>query len=278
MKIFILILLLIIMPTTSESQPIKAEVDKQNIYHDSGKVIGGQRTDGKDLYSIKYSQHDTFERLVIGIHQWLTDEKGVAVAGPPAAIPCSFEVTYEEYPFRLVFDFEGVRWRSATFPKFPGSDFISDIHSMFAHSWGNDRFAVILKKPIKYEVFELHNPAKIVVDIKIGEKKAHQFPPVYSLRTQSSDNSSDDLRDIQENLSSLKYEEGGGDDWGRKDKIHKGNKVRILQSRDNNLFVEEGYYKTNQEALKRQKYFAKEGITLFIEKRKADEIPKVIRK
>jgi hypothetical protein len=34
----------------------------------------------------------------------------------------------------------------------------------------------------------------------------------------------------------------------------------------------------NQEAIKRQNYFAKEGITLFIEKRKADEIPKVIRK
>jgi hypothetical protein len=264
--------------TSSESQPIKAAAGKQNIYRDSGKVIGGQRTDGKDLYSIKYGQHDTFERLVIGIHQWLTDEKGVSIAGPPSDIPCSFEVTYEEYPFRLVFDFEGVRWSSATFPKFSGSDYISDIHSIFAHSWGNDRFAVILAKPIQYEVFELHNPAKIVVDIKRGEKSAHQFPPVYSLRTKSSANSSDDLRDIKEKLHNLKYEDGGGDDWGRNDQIPKGKKVRIIQSRDNNLFAEEGYYKTNQEALKRQKYYAKKGITLFIEKRKVGEIPKVIKK
>jgi hypothetical protein len=277
MTTFIFLLLLILVPTTSESQPIQAGVGKKNVYRDSGKVIGGQRTDGKDLYSIKYGQHDTFERLVIGIHQWVTDEKGASKAGPPAAIPCSFEVTYEEYPFRLVFDFEGVRWRSATFPKFPGSDYLSDIHSIFAHSWGNDRFAVILKQPIKYEVFELHNPAKIVVDIKRRDKSAHQFPPVYSLRTKSSDNSSDDLKDIHEQLSTLKEEEGDKDDWGRKDQIPPGIKVRIIQSQDNKLFIEEGYYKTNQEALKRQKYFAEQGITLFIEKRKADEIPQVIR-
>jgi hypothetical protein len=278
MTTFILVLLLILVPTTSESQAIKAKVGKQNIYRDSGKIIGGQRTDGKDLYSIRFGKHETFERLVISIHEWVMDEKGVSKGGPPAAIPCSFEVTYEEYPCRLVFDFEGVRWSSATFPKFPGSDYISGIHSIFAHSWGNDRFAVILKKPIKYEVFELHNPAKIVVDIKRGEKSAHQFPPVYSLRTKSSENSSDDLRDIQEKLSYLTYEEGGGDDWGRNGVIPKGKKIRIIQSQDKYLFVEEGYYKTNQEALKRQKYFAKERITLFIEKRKVDEIPKVIRK
>ena len=264
-------------PTSSESQAIKAKVGKQNIYRDSGKIIGGQRTDGKDLYSIRFGKHETFERLVISIHEWVMDEKGVSKGGPPAAIPCSFEVTYEEYPCRLVFDFEGVRWSSATFPKFPGSDYIIGIHSIFAHSWGNDRFAVILKKPIKYEVFELHNPAKIVVDIKEENKSVHQFPPVYSLRTKSSDNSSGDLRDIEEKIIGLKYEEGGGDDWGRKEVLPKGKKVRILQSRDNKLFIEEGYYKTKQEALKRQKSFAKEGITLFIEKRKMDEIPKVIQ-
>jgi hypothetical protein len=267
-------------PTASESQAVKAKVGKQNIYRDSGKIIGGQRADGKDLYSIRFGKHGTFERLVISIHEWVMDEKGVSKGGPPAAIPCSYEVTYEEYPCRLVFDFEGVRWSSATFPKFPGSNYISGMHSIFAHSWGNDRFAVILKKPIKYEVFELHNPAKVVADIKGGEKSAHQFPPVYSLRTKSSDNSSDydDLRDIQEKLSNLKYDDGGGDDWGTKKFIPKGKKIRIIQSQDNKLFIEEGYYTTNQEALKRQKYFAEEGITLFIEKRKIDEIPKVIKK
>ncbi|MBM4275236.1 MAG: hypothetical protein FJ134_12355 [Deltaproteobacteria bacterium] len=270
-------------PTSSDSQTRKAQkaqVGKKKIYHELGRVMGGQRTDGKDLFNITFGKHDDFERLVLDIHEWVTDEnllsKGKA---PPTDIPCSFEVYYEEYPFRLVFDLEGVREMSATFPNISASNYISNIYELFAHSWGNVRFAVTLKKPINYEVFELHNPAKIVADIKEGEKSSIQFPPIYSLRTQSYNIRSSNLRDIHEKITYLKEGEGNlRDDWGREEIIPKGKKVRMLQSKDNKLFIEEGYYKTKQEALKRQKIFAKKGITLFIEKRNVDEIPRGLDK
>ncbi|MCX5887851.1 MAG: hypothetical protein NTY36_00180 [Deltaproteobacteria bacterium] len=275
MTTFILVLLLILVPTASDSQPIKAKVDKQNIYRDSGKVMGGQRTDGKDLYSIKFGKHDTFERLVLSIHKWTTDENLIPKGdSPPAAIPCQFEVTYEEYPFRLYFDLEGVRWTSATLPTLASSEYISSMYFIFPDSWGNARLAVTFNKPMQYEVFELHDPARIVVDIKARDSSAIKFPPIYSLRSRSSDDQ-DELREVQYRLYELKNPE---DDWGREKEIPKGKNIRIIKSQDNKLFIEEGYYKTKQEALNRQKIYAKEGITLFIEKRKADEIPKSIQK
>ena len=275
MTTLILVLLFIMVPTTSGSQTVKANLGKQNIYRDSGKVMGGQPTDGKDLYSIRFGKHDTFERLVLDIHEWTTD-KNLILKGksPPAAIPCQFEVTYEEYPFRLFFDLEGVRWSSATLPNHKSSEYISGMYFIFPDSWGNERLAVTSKKPIEYEVFELHGPARIVVDIKARDSSAIKLPPVYSLRSRSSDDQ-DELREFQYRLLDLKNQD---DFWGREKEIPKGNKIRIIKSQDNKLFIEEGYYKTKQEALKRQKYFAKEGITLFIEKRKADEIPQVIQK
>jgi hypothetical protein len=262
MLTFILVLLLIMVPTASESQSNKAHQGKRNIYIDSGEVKGGQPTDGKDLYFIRFGRHDTFERLVLDIHEWFTDENLVPKGmGPPAAIPGLFWVTYEAYPFRLVFQLEGIRWRSARFPNYSGSDYISNMYSIHSLDWGNQRFAVTLKKPIKFEVFELHNPARIVVDIKGGDKKADDFPPVYSLRTESFDYDWQKLFDLEEKLSTSN-----------------GRKARVLKSSDNKYVIEEGYYKTKKEALNRQKIFAKEGIDLFIEKRTADEIPKGIYK
>lgn len=167
--------------TSSESQTIKSIVGKKNIYRDSGKVMGGQRTDGKDLYSIKFGKHDTFERLVLSIHEWTTDENLVPKGdSPPAAIPCPFEVTYEEYPFRLFFDLEGVRWISANLPNHASSEYISGMYFIFPDSWGNARLAVTFKGPMQYEVFELHDPARIVVDIKARDRSAIKFTPVYS--------------------------------------------------------------------------------------------------
>jgi hypothetical protein len=237
--------------------------------------MGGQPTDGKDLYSIKFGKHDSFERLVLSIHKWTSNENLVPKGdSPPAAIPCQFEVTYEEYPFRLYFDAEGVRWTSATLPNYASSEYISSMYFIFPDSWGNARLAVTFKKPMQCEVFELHDPARIVIDIKARDSSGIKFPPVYSLRSRSSDDQ-DELREFQYGLLGVKNQD---DYWGREKEIPKGKKVRIIKSQDNKLFIEEGYYKTKQEAIKRQKLIAKEGITLFVEKRKANEIPKVIQK
>ena len=50
--------------------------------------------------------------------------------------------------------------------------------------------------------------------------------------------------------------------------------VRIIKSQDKKYVIEEGYYKTAQEALERKDLFIKKGIELFVEKRRANELPK----
>jgi len=39
---------------------------------------GGQSTDRKDLYSIRFGKHDTFERLVLDILEWTIDDNLVS--------------------------------------------------------------------------------------------------------------------------------------------------------------------------------------------------------
>ena len=253
MTIFILILLFILAPTTSESQTIKAKVGKKNIYLDSGKVQGGVgKPGGMDVYDIRFSKHDAFERLVLEIHERQINR--------PYDTPCFYEVTYEQYPFRLVVDLDSTRSEfSADFPNFANSDYISGEYSLLSHDWGNYNFALTLKKPIKFEVYELHNPARIVIDIKGGDKSEKNFPPIYSLRSQSY--YLNDLRDEEEKIRELAEKQ-----------------VRIIKSQDKKYFIEEGYYRTEKEALERKIFFETKGMALFIEKRKANEIPKGIYK
>ena len=50
--------------------------------------------------------------------------------------------------------------------------------------------------------------------------------------------------------------------------------VRIIKSQDKKYVIEEGYYKTEQEAVDRKDLFIKKGIELFVEKRRVNELPK----
>jgi hypothetical protein len=253
MNIIILVFLFMLIPSTSESQTIKAHVGKENIYLDSGKVQGGRpKPGGMDVYDIRFSKHGSYERLVLEIHERLRDK--------PWDTPCFYEVTYEQYPLRLVIDLDSDRSEfSADFPYFGNSDYISGIYFLLRYDWGNYNFALTFKKPIKYEVFELHNPARIVIDIKGGDKSENDYPPIYSLRSQSY------------YLNDLTNERDKIVDLARTD-------VRIIKSQDKKYFIEEGYYKTEKEALERKKIFDAKGIALFIEKRKINELPKGIHK
>lgn len=153
--------LMLLMPIVSESEIREASIDKKDVYISSGTVQGGEITDGMDIRDIRWSKHITFERIVLHIYKSEDGKKGL-----PAPVPCHFEIEYEQRPFRLVFTLSGVRRFSATFPKLTGSNLINDIHKIIYPDNSVAKFAVELKEPIEYEVFELHNPAMIVVDIR----------------------------------------------------------------------------------------------------------------
>jgi hypothetical protein len=107
-----------------------------------------------NVYAIRFSKHGTIERLVLEIHERRINR--------PYDTPCFYEVTYEQYPLRLVVDLDSSRSEfTADFPNFAASDYISGEYSLLSYDWGNYLFALTLKKSIKFEVFELHNPARI---------------------------------------------------------------------------------------------------------------------
>ncbi len=249
MVTLVAVILLLWAPALSPAQTIKAAVGKQEIYIDSGTVTGGVASNVMDLNNVRFARHPDFERLIIDVQQlW---------ERVPADKPSVFSVDYEQYPFRLVVTLDSVRFEvSAHFPDFRNSDYISGMYSLPAYDWGNVNWSIALKKPVKYEVYELHQPGRIVIDIKGGDLAADKFPPVYSLRTRSAEFNYKYLTNLEERLSEFQAK-----------------KVRILRSQNNKYMIEEGYYYTRQEARKRQKLFASKGIALFIEKRQADQIP-----
>lgn len=250
MKTVIIFVLLCLLPAVSLAEDYAAGSGKRHIYHRSGKVIGGQITDGKDIYGITWSKHEDFERIVLEISEasWGTEEKA------PAEVPCHFVIKHENYPPRLVFTLSGVRAFSAKMPACKDSDLMRDIYRIIYLDDAGARFAVAFSKLIEFEVYERHDPARIVVDIRpIGAV------PIYSLRTYSM-KSSEKLGHLEEEILHLG-----------------GTNVRIVRSEGDLYFVEEGYHDCEKEVELRRWFYSEKGIRLFIEKRLPLDTPAEVK-
>lgn len=209
-----------------------------------GSVQGGELTDGRDLRNIRWGKHQGFERIVLDIY-----EGGYSEKGPPVSIPCPYTISYEHYPFRFVVELNGIRARNARFGLFKGSDLVQETYQIPYLDDSGLMFSIALKKPVEYRIFELHNPARIVIDIR-ENKKAMNLPAVYSVRSKK-DLGVEGLGHLKEVLN------------------HNGSEnVRIIKSQTGDLFVEEGYYLTKKAAEERMKVIQQQiqEAEFFIEK------------
>lgn len=113
-----------------------------------------------------------------------------------------------------------------------------------------------------FEVFELHDPAKIVTDFR-SMPEEQKTASVFSVRTASV--SQDKPLETNQQIITALEEEGG-------------EQVRTLHSANHTIFVEEGYYSTLEQAEKRVAELEETSFDfeLFIEKRHRNEFPGVI--
>jgi len=231
---------------------IEAPLDKQfNYTKEPVSVQGGEITDGRDLRNIRWGKHPEFERIVLDIYKGAYYDKG-----PVVPVPCYFVVEYEYYPFRFTVTLNGIRARNAEYRSFPESSIIEETYLIPYLDDSGIKFAIALGGPVEFEVFELHNPGRIVIDLRELPGKI-DLPEVYSLRT-ATGLGVEDLGYLQEIMIGMGSE-----------------KPRILMAEDGKLFFEEGYYATQAKASQRKDEIASnsEGVEFFIEKRGPASVP-----
>ena len=226
---------------------------KSGTYLARGSFTGGEITDGRDVHHIEWSARDGFERIEIRIHEakWGDSENA-----DPVAVPCRFSVSREDFPARLVVVVSGTRMFSTQPPELPDGAMVEGYYRIIYLDDAGSMFAFDVKNDTEFEVFEMHDPAVIVIDIRkvpIGSRGGPES--VFSLRSAS-------------------WPHGERPGHFEEELMRAGAKSsRIVRDADGYFFVEEGWYPARKDAEERQRLLAEEGIILFIEHKGTDDQP-----
>jgi len=229
---------------------------KNGTYIARGSFTGGEVADGRDVHNIEWSAHDGFERLEIRIHEgkW-SDSKNAE----PAAVPCRFTGSREDFPARLVVRGSGTRMFSSGPPELPDDALIDGYYRIVYLDDSGAMFAFDVESDTEFEVYEMHDPAVIVVDIREIPSGSRGGPgSVFSLR-------------------SISWQHGERPGHFQEELMKAGAKSsRIIRDTGGSFCVEEGWYPTREEAVERKALFAGKNIVLFIEQRGTGDQPRHI--
>ena len=149
------------------AQEHNAGKDKQHNYISSGSFEGGEVTDGLDVKDVKWVKHGKYERIILYIYKWGGNDKPEETK--PVDVPGYFKISSGKNDESLDVQLGGYRAFTAKLPHFEKSNLIRDITLPTGEKLvtGNGfSFAIGFKIPVRFEVFELHSPARIVIDFK----------------------------------------------------------------------------------------------------------------
>ncbi|MGV8146694.1 MAG: hypothetical protein ACLKAK_08560 [Alkaliphilus sp.] len=194
---------------------------KTGAYSCNGMIVGGEVTDGRVIKEITHEIHEEFERIVVSF-----DNEDI--------IP-HFSVRHAENPQTLIFAIDGVRGFKIDLPKEVNSSLVDVICPIMTLDDSQVRFGIIFNQQIKFEVYELIDEARIVVDIIKNEMHVGDGR-LYTIRTMRYD-FGETIGQIE---GFLKFELGLPE-------------VRILMDSDNMYYVEMGKYHTREDAEKMKK-------------------------
>ncbi|MCX7884505.1 MAG: hypothetical protein N2448_05690 [Caloramator sp.] len=209
------------------------------------KAQGGQVTDGVDIGMISLRKAKNSEEVIIKFNK---SQDNIA--------PC-YSISYEKYPYSMIFTVSGVRKFSAEkdFEALKQSNFISDSYNIITLDDSAVRFAINFKKPVKYEVKEYKEPAQIVLSLKECEKGNDKA--AYIVRTASYPQG-ETLGILEERLCGFEN-------------------IRIVKDDKGTFAVEAGTFESEEKAKERIKEIMNKcgsDIKLYIEKREANQLPK----
>ncbi|PHS32059.1 MAG: hypothetical protein COA82_09610 [Alkaliphilus sp.] len=194
---------------------------KTGDYSCTGMIVGGEVTDGRIIKEITHETYEEFERIVVSF-----DNKDI--------IP-RFSARHAENPQTLIFAIDGVRGFKVDLPKEVNSSLVDVIYPIMTLDDSQVRFGIIFNQQIKFEVYELTEEARIVVDIIENEMHVGDGR-LYTIRTKKHD-FGETIGQIE---GFLKFELGLPE-------------VRMLMDSDNMYYVEAGKYHTIEDAERMKK-------------------------
>ncbi len=273
MRLFILAAAILIQACAGEGDDVSADeqpglpagsvVDtiategKSGIYIARGSFTGGEVKDGRDVHDIEWSVHEGFERIEIRIHEakWLDSENA-----SPVAVPCWFSVSREDFPARLLVVVSGTRMFSTAPPELPPDALVRGFYRIIYLDDAGSMFAFDVKNDTEFEVFEQHDPAVIVIDIREIVAGSRGGPEtVFSLR-------------------SVSWPHGETPGHFQEALMNAGAKKScIIRDAEGDFCVEEGWYPTLKEAEEKLGLFAEKNIVLYVEQRGTGDQPRNIR-
>lgn len=231
----------------------EAETAEGENYMYGGTFTGGEVTDGRSVGHIDHGMHDGYERLVLDIYEGSYQE-----LEDPAEIPNHFEVTKEAYPARFVYTLSGIRGLPEDIPDLSGMEYFTFMDTIPLFDDATIQLAAYVQHPVEFEVFEMHDPAKIVTDVRPREEE-EEYAAVYSLRT-ASVSGDENMEDIEIRGTALTERDA--------------EEVRTLHGEDDTLLVEEGYYHTQEEAEDRKAELEEDlDFELHVEERGMYDVP-----
>lgn len=228
-----------------------ATLDKTGIFHGVGSVVDPREEPGSngDIQNVRWDLHEGYERLVFDLHE---NAYGVKKT-PPLKTPGSYRITNETYPCRLVCDLNGRQANGISPPPdFSKSRLIKVLYRIVVLDDATVKFALELREPIEVEVFELHDPARIVLDIRPAADNAKR----YSVRTRAMKRG-EQAGNLEEELFSKGFRN-----------------VRILRCTDGNFCLEAGLFLNREDATALAGKIATAGIPVFVEERGINDFPK----
>ena len=143
-------------PHMKYKEPLDFESFDQNF-------SGGIKSDGLDIGAIRVSHDKDLTRLVFDIYRWNETNEYLGEKVDEAGL---YEFKYSSQKALITATVEGYRAFSAKLPKFNKDSLIEKIY--MDNKYLNDsgyRFNIKLRYDAKVKVFNLKNPARIVVDV-----------------------------------------------------------------------------------------------------------------
>lgn len=185
---------------------------------------GGILTESSIVQNIRMGNHDGFERIVIEFdHEEIVPK---------------YKASYYRCPDSAILHMEGTGQFVANAPKTDKSKLVESVYPVATFDESSHRLGMVFRKPVTVSVFEMQNPARIVMDIKedINVVKDGLPEAVYALRS----GPYDDLEIVGYVEQDLAYAENGKN-------------VRIIYQNNKNYLVEEGIYSSKGDCEKRKK-------------------------
>jgi len=178
--------LILISSQTAFSTP--TPIDKQDIYRSDISVSNSDPKQFRSaaIQSIRHAIKEDYERIVIDFSENFAkggDYSTPLSESPKVEKPPRYTAKYTQNPYAIIIDYN-TRRGIGTLPDFGKSKLIKHIYRIPTFDDGGQSIAIIFKQAIKAEIFELHQPGRLVIDVKADTTID---APIYVVRTKSTD-------------------------------------------------------------------------------------------